>query len=758
MRRYLNNPVTIGTRDALALGALVIVMAWSSLAAAQTLDLSGGVDPPTIAQASYASAQIGALEDRIAQLIAAQRDADATQDLVLRASINLRILAADMLAAGDAATPARAGSPLVLAGLTLAAQCANVDQSLQKLVELRDRAATSPDALSEDDGRLFRVATMALKRFNDLAVQRAQDVKQTDLRHFDQSMAMIIAPLGEAVAILDGVTLASHWIARPGQAGATTGEQRRLPQQTSQDPTIQQLLARARAAALSDVARTEIIGMLEALAHAAPTAENHISRRSQVQAALDFAGALDAAEWILQPDREMYMQRLEQATLLYGEEITRERGERQLGRLASSRRVIAIVSELSRRGMTIEPLRDAMLIADALIDNPQDAARGGQLLDRLRLVAERMLAYRLIDAAPPPSDLAPIRRQLEKNYQQAEQSLVEDVAKIAVDDDAMARPEFSSLVINQQQYLEDLRRVDLVPGWLETARLIRPRATGALGNQCRRLCQWLLDVNRRPDAVLAMDQLEQQFGLFYPLPFETELRAGVAFVVEATGAQHQQLARAIDEPRQRWIFSLSRGDGSGEDANRMLLLYRLMRTMSDLAALGAMDADGSLLNRWSAWELGSDVFARAAGDLPTRMKLAVAAAVGGNDTALREQLDRIDDSAPLVKLVGRLSSIGSDSLAALPDGGAGVCGQLAFAPREDAWMIGRRVALAGACRYAMELEHARMRGDEPLAEAIAAYVNAVADDLLDQLGERRDPLPTLVGFDGPSDVAPDQSP
>jgi hypothetical protein len=741
-----------------AFAAIILAMASGAPSLAQTLDLSNaGQDPPAIAESSHASMQVGVLEKQIADLIAAQRGADATLDLVLRASINLRIIAADMLAAGDGAAPARLGSPLVLAGLTLAARCADVDRSLRKLVELRDRASSTPDALSEEDGRRYRVASMALTRFNDLAVQRAQDVKQTDLEQFDASLASIIAPLGEAIALLEGAALANHWIAPPRASGSARALQ--APRE-AQATTVDQLLARAHAADLSDVARTDIVRSLRSLGES-PKPEDRFdleTARGRMEDALQFAEALGDARWIAQADREMYMQRLEQALLLQSEPSTRERGVRHLARLESSRRVIAIIDELDRRDMDIATLRDAMLIADALIDNPQDAARGAQLLDRLHLVAERMRAYRLIEAGQPSSDLAAIRRQLDRNYQQAEQSLLQAIAEIAADDEAVARPEFSSLVMNQQQYLEDLRRVDLVPRWLETARLIRPQAAGALGNQCRRLCQWLLDVNRRPDAVLAMDQLAQQFELFYPLPFESELRAGDVFVVEATGAQQAQLVRAIDEQRQRWIFALSRGDGSGSDANRMLLLYRLMRTMSDVAALRAMGADGSLLNRWSAWELGADVSSRAAADLPTRLKLAAAAAVAGDDAALREQLDRIDTSAPLVKLVGRLSSLAGASLASLPDGAAGLCGQLAFPPRDEAWMINQRVRLAGLCRYAMELEHARMRGDQPLTDALTLHVNAVAGDLLDQLGERRDPLPTLVGFDAPDDSPQETKP
>ncbi len=52
------------------------------------------------------------------------------------------------------------------------------------------------------------------------------------------------------------------------------------------------------------------------------------------------------------------------------------------------------------------------------------------------------------------------------------------------------------------------------------------------------------------------------------------------------------------------------------------------------------------------------------------------------------------------------------------------------------------------CRYALEEDHARDTERNAAAEEIAAYVNRCAERLLLLLGERRDPLPTLIGFDG----------
>ena len=69
-------------------------------------------------------------------------------------------------------------------------------------------------------------------------------------------------------------------------------------------------------------------------------------------------------------------------------------------------------------------------------------------------------------------------------------------------------------------------------------------------------------------------------------------------------------------------------------------------------------------------------------------------------------------------------------------------------PVNDAWMASRRTELANLCRYALEQQHANSTGQVDLADALAIYVNALAEELLADLGEPRSAGPGTSGFNG----------
>src|SRR5262249_39437528 len=147
------------------------------------------------------------------------------------------------------------------------------------------------------------------------------------------------------------------------------------------------------------------------------------------------------------------------------------------------------------------------------------------------------------------------------------------------------------------------------------------------------------------------------------------------------------------------------GNATSDAANRMMQLYRLTSTMADLAQItrgGGTGPDADVLNRWSAWFLDPELSRRPLADITSRLKLATAAAVQGDDNELNQQLERIDRDAPLVKLVGRLTAMLGGSLRELPAGAAGIIGAISVPPPPDALMLAHRRELADICRHAME--------------------------------------------------------
>jgi hypothetical protein len=247
----------------------------------------------------------------------------------------------------------------------------------------------------------------------------------------------------------------------------------------------------------------------------------------------------------------------------------------------------------------------------------------------------------------------------------------------------------------------------------------------------RRFAGWLTDPARRADAVRVFDDIETQLADFYPLPFEEPLRRGDRAASLGTGGLHDQLIARIEQDRRAWAGAWGTGAADAA-AERMRLLHRLTTIMAETEALLAAGEDAVVLNRWAAWELGPESFARLTADLGTRLKLATTAAIEGDDPGLREQLDRIP--AVPAALVSRLLETCGPALQQLPSGGPATVGQLVHRPSTDAYLVHRDRALADVCRYEMELQHARRTGRDDLAERLTEYVDMLCGELLKEVG------------------------
>ena len=347
---------------------------------------------------------------------------------------------------------------------------------------------------------------------------------------------------------------------------------------------------------------------------------------------------------------------------------------------------------------------------------------------------DRMIAYRELERAALARELRVVHRRLDDRYRASERALLAAIPAVTTSPDAFSDPALVSVVADHKQYLEDLGRLGKLPKWVNAISVIQPRAAGAFAGQTRRLSQWLLDPNRRPDAIRVLDRFERQLQAYYPLPFEEALRRGEEEAVIATGGLHLRLVDTIDRQRKRWAQAWAAGGGPDAD-DRMALLLQLTQTMADTVEVLRLGGDGLVLNRWAAWELAPEGTAKSASDLPNRLKLATAAAIDDDPEGLQRQLDRIGAEAPPAMLMGRLTALLADELNALPSGAISIMGQSVGPPPPGAWMLDRRREIADLCRYAMEHDYARSTGRDELADRLAAHVNGLAVELLRDLKE-----------------------
>ena len=692
---------------------------------AQVLDLGDPAGappaPPALGLDTLPADLIRQLEKEMTDLAAGAEDSAQHQAVAL-ASIKLRDVAARLLDQGDQAGPA--GSVAVLAGMRLARGRNDIDELLSRLL-----ACTDPQ---------LDPARQALDDFNRPSL--VWSTEPGDPAALDAALAVHLAPLAEAVRLLAPGETVNHWITR-GAVRSGAGSQAA----ETLDDLLGRLAGGADTTELPQDARDALrrtLGFLE-------RGSGFEQFRPQVRTyalllteALALAADVDRAVWLDDDQRRTCLAIIDAAIVQMADRETRDRGAQRLERLGASRDIIRRVSVLyevtrsagpgrSRTGaprIDMEPVTRAF---GAVVMATGDSSTGSlPQVERLAGILDSMIAYRELSNPRLTRELRHAWRKLHDSYKRTELAMLEALGQLTTSRGALSDPALASLVIDHRQYIEDLQRLEALPAWIETVRATSARAGGPFGGRVRKLISDLGDPARRQQAVRSIDRLEQQMQSYFPMPFETRLGGGDRAAIIATGGLSEELAAEIDRQRIEWARAWGAGT-AGDAEMRMDMLHQLTEIMAGSARLVQRGDEVALLNRWAAWELDPTTVARLVSDLRNRLKLATTAAVEGDDTGLRQQLDRI--GANEARLVSTLFDLLEPELLALPSGARSIIGQSVSGPSPDAWMVSRRLELADLCRYTMELEYARARGRRQLADDLSVWIEGQAAALMSEI-------------------------
>jgi len=663
------------------------------------------------------------LKQEMKDIAAASVGRDPVARTIALTSIKYRDLAIRLLDGGDDAGPA--GSPAVLAGVRLVRGRRGIDALIGRV--------TGPDSR---DGP----AHAALRRYVEPGHAWSTEPDPDDPGALDAALAEHLEPLAVAVRLLVPGETTSHWV--------TASQVRQGPQQPAA-PAIDELLGvlvgMADTTGLGDDGRVALHEVLDYLRRGASFEQFEPQVREcavLLTDALAFWTELDTAAWLSDAQRTTCRAIITAAIVQAADKQTHARGVDRLRRLAEARRIIRRISELhgaaraaapgrSRRDtpqIDMAPVTRAFgTVVTAAGDNPGHTS---PQVDRLIAILDRMIAYRELRTPALTRELRHAWRKLHHDYERTERGVLDAMPQLATTPGAMADPALASLVADHRQYLEDLRRLQSLPLWLETIRQAAPRAAGPFGGQLRQLISDLGAPSRRHAAVQAIDRLDRQIRSYFPMPFERRLIDGDRAAIIATGGLHEEMAVMIDQQRLLWLAAWGAGD-LGDEGTRMETLYRLMQIMADSARLLEADADAIELDRWAAWELDAAMMQRIGTDLRNRLRLASKAAVTDDQGGLAEQVSRIraGETALISTLLARLDLPMQD----LPSGPLSIVGQCVVGPTPAAWLLGQRRELADFCRYTMEMEFARTTGRAQLAGDIDTWLDDLAVAIMKEI-------------------------
>ncbi len=740
--------------------ALVWPLVWASpvtispRTSAQTLQLDAVPPPPTITGESAATRIAAVLRTEIAELEAKGRTPSTPlPNQPLRAAaagarIALRRLAFDLLV--RSVDPAPNSDLLAMQGFRLADNRRRVDLRIERLVEGMGTSPISgaPRTLGvREQDRIRRL----LERFSEVAPKAFANINLGDVRQLDAGIAVAVGPLADALATLSGVptgdALGTGWPTPQMlvSSGATAANRSVLAQ--ADDPCAEATLATT--------------GELTRASVRASCAERD-SRESgdapevteRILTAIALSSAAQASSLLSDVERSDIDRR--SAALVEGKG-TVALGLAQARLLQTTQRLAEAKDGLRVDRKALDAaIRQCLFPAVdrgvALTDEPASLAR---VVQRVTDSVELAARARTNSRPELPKDLKPLLKDFELAYERSETATWAKLANMLADAEALSNPEQTGLVAAQRDALDNLDRLANTQRILDAIGGTRPQAVRGVTVRLKTALRWLLEPTRRSDGMTAYDTLALQVRLFAPLPFESELRRETPEIVAFTGGESAKLAERIDVMRAEWADAWSNGTGNGPAARRMYSLFRLLRSMEDLSRGGGPDDRdaAATLSRWGGFHATKAALAPALLDVEAMTKLAVDAAIEGDDARLDRELARIERDAPLAQLIGRLIGDLGPWLDTRPGEALGAIAAMRESPTSDSWGLAVRSRLASVGRYARELDEARRGSRTADEKAIVQFLSRLASSTLEALGAERSPLPVLPNLDATTEPA-----
>ncbi|MCZ6837616.1 MAG: hypothetical protein O7G85_17725 [Planctomycetota bacterium] len=669
----------------------------------------------TLVAASYLENRIDELNSDLTRLLSIPQPVDEREDLLLRAQINTRRLAIELLQKGIQFGPD--GVEAGLAGLRVARGLLKLDKSLQR--------AAGDERVELIEAREF------LQQFNDAFdswIDRFEFAKAQDL---DAMLTQGIESLSNAIHLIEASSPTSHWIMVDEVVSPSTPTITPPAPPLGLEQQIATLQTWMTTSTLSESMRSSMKKNIEYLTRGFAFEEFH-ARVSQ--AAIDLARLLTVHETLTtsmtldEQDRNAYERRIEDASAWFGDPKQRDRAWMRIARLEASVQVEAQLAKFKDENASLPSLLMALRRVETDIDEAGDDEWGIAAIRRYRGILQVMIDFRGLELTMQNREIRQVRASMLESFQRAESSIIDQLDRFLGDEAVMSDPSMSSLLAHQQHIIEDLKLIEQVDDWLEAIGQIGPRARRNVLRRLRIVIGRLAEPARRNEAAMILKQFGDHVTKFVKLPLESELRRSMELAT-LTGGLHDSLSRKITTTRTSWTEILERDLTGGEEAERLANLHRLMQSLEQYISLTDLEESQTLINRWAGWTIEPIIVERPQRELPLRFKLATAAAIEDLTTDLQMQLNAIEMDLPLMTLINELAMAWRPQLEVFSGGASGVLDALLIAPAPApapgyrAWLYEQRGLLAKLCLEAHEREHARTTGQGEKANSFAQAVN-----------------------------------
>jgi hypothetical protein len=721
--------------------AVVVAAAVAASGSAQTLDLDGVPDGPSIPAKNAAHELARGLEAESAALEAQAAGLRGEARGAVLARVRIRQLAQFLLDNG--ASRPWSDSASVVYGLRLANLTSRADALIEKASKGQRADGTSMPAV---DARAAVEAVAALSRLSLDSVRTATSGEKVDPGRVASALARTMGPLATVIRLVEGARLEDCWPSDARQLNQTSTNRRAEASPAAGDvaaeiaglpeggarSAAEEALAVARGDGIPDARLLRAVGAgVQAIAW---VGETRAARRPWPLS----DAALDAVESRAGASLEALATSLRtEATA--DAEATRSACAR-LEALAATLRAVHAMIAMRRQDWTGDRDRDLLAEACASLAGTEaadDMAERARLRVALRIEEACLATERILEdeRANPPRDLRDVTRILDRNARTAIRTLPAAFAALAADPLRAADPEQLSALARVTTIVSDRERITALQSLIDRIGGIRPKAARDFKTIAKRLAVMLGEPLKRDEAQAAFTAIESQAAAALPFPFEEELKRRDPRAMRLTGGEAERVLMLAAELRLAWADELAAGRINGPAAVRLDLVARYCAMLRDAAPLGESitRADGDRLAMWGAWGARRALLAPATVDIEGRTLLATRSLLASDSddglATLRRDVEALERSLPVVRLAATLERSMASRLRGDPNSLAAFLAPAVQEPTVDAAFVREHEKLLMLTRALLEAEQARRVGDGQRARELGDYLARLATDI-----------------------------
>lgn len=496
----------------------------------------------------------------------------------------------------------------------------------------------------------------------------------------------------------------------------------------------------ARSSVRIDGAETAIAAAFDALERE----EAHAPQRDTTRAdAWMMADALRGVESLARAGIEpSVMEGVRGAGAAFGDPGTRGMARDRLRAIGAMGVVAERASALESEGVSIVGVREALGVMAPEVSGAMGsiAARDAELAT-VAVAITRMVEDAAATARSAVLDFKDPRfnrawRAMVREHAEIEQRAFELAARAARSPSLLGTPEWVSGAQALHASRRTIGRIASLGEWIAE---LRGSGAPGVGGAVRAGAADRLMVIRKGfgydehrDAVLdALAQWEAMRAACEGLPGEALVRAQDPRIEAVVRGRGEALARMFDVTRNEWIGAWARAEEPQliEGEVRMRRLARLGAALEKIAALREPDC-AARVSAWAALRVPDGAMDAIRHRAESLIAEACTAAIDAQHERLGRLMDEWDSAGEAARMVGRISGAASsrEGWPPPPVGIAGLARTIA-PPPPDAWMLESRVSLAEFSVWSAELAAAVERDDRGMADAIARWLNAVAEGM-----------------------------